>query len=138
MTREAIIRVGDVMKESPHLIDGLASVRQAVDLMREKQVSSLIIDKRHDDDEYAMVTVRDIAEKVIGIDHSVDRTSVYEIMTKPVLTVDRQMSVKYAMRLLTRFRLSRALAVEHGRMVGIVTLRDMALRYVDANEPDGE
>ena len=138
MTREAITRVGDVMTASPHFIDGLASVRQAIDLMRDKHVSSLVIDKRHDDDEYGMVTVRDIAEKVIGIDHSVDRTSVYEIMTKPVLTVSRQMSIKYAMRLLTRFRLSRALVLEHGSMVGIVTLRDMAVRYVDANEPDGE
>ena len=138
MTREAVTRVGDVMSESPHTIDGLASVRQAIDLMRDKHVSSLIIDKRHDDDEYGMVTVRDIAEKVIGIDRPVDRTSVYEIMSKPVLTVNRQMSIKYAMRLLTQFALSRALVVEHGKMVGIVTLRDMAVRYVDANEPDSE
>ena len=138
MTREAVTRVGDVMSESPHTIDGLASVRQAIDLMRDKHVSSLVIDKRHDDDEYGMVTVHDIAEKVIGIDRPVGRTSVYEIMSKPVLTVNRQMSIKYAMRLLTQFALSRALVVEHGKMVGIVTLRDMAVRYVDANEPDGE
>jgi signal-transduction protein with cAMP-binding, CBS, and nucleotidyltransferase domain len=137
MTREAITRVGDVMTASPHIIDGLASVRDAIGLMRDKHVSSLIIDKRHDDDEYGMVTVHDIAEKVIGIDRSIDRTSVYEIMSKPVLTVNKQMSVKYAMRLLTQFRLSRALVVEHARMVGIVTLSDMAIRYVDANEPDG-
>ena len=138
MIREAITRVSDVMTASPHLIDGLASVREAIDLMRDKHVSSLIIDKRHDDDEYGMVTVHDIAEKVIGIDRPVDRTSVYEIMSKPVLTVNRQMSIKYAMRLLTQFALSRALVVEHGKMVGIVTLRDMAVRYVDVNEPDGE
>ena len=138
MTREAISRVGDVMSASPHLIDGLASVRDAADLMRDKHVSSLVIDKRHDDDEYGMVTVRDIAEKVIGIGRPVGRTSVYEIMSKPVQAVHRQMNIKYAMRLLTRFRLSRALVIEHGKMVGIVTLRDMAVRYVDANEPDGE
>jgi signal-transduction protein with cAMP-binding, CBS, and nucleotidyltransferase domain len=138
MTREAITRVGDVMTASPHIIEGLASVRDAIDLMRDMHVSSLIIDKRHDDDEYGMVTVHDIAEKVIGTDRSVDRISVYEIMSKPVLTVNKQMSVKYAIRLLTRFRLSRALVIEHGRMVGIVTLRDMAVRHVDANEPDGE
>lgn len=138
MTREAITRVGDVMTVSPHLIDGLASVREAIDLMRDKHVSSLVIDKRHDDDEYGMVTVHDIAEKVIGIGRPVGRTSVYEIMSKPVLTVNRKMSVKYAMRLLAQFALSRALVVEHGKMVGIVTLRDMAVRYVDANEPDGE
>jgi signal-transduction protein with cAMP-binding, CBS, and nucleotidyltransferase domain len=138
MTREAITRVGDVMTASPHIIDGLASVRQAIDLMRDKHVSSLIIDKRHDDDEYGIVTVHDIAEKVIGIDRSVDRTSVYEIMSKPVLTVSRQMNIKYAMRQLTQFRLTRALVVEDATMVGIVTLRDLAVRYVDANETGGK
>jgi len=138
MTREAITRVGDVMTASPHLIDGLASAREAIDLMRDKHVSSLVIDKRHDDDEYGMITVHDIAEKVVGIDRPVGRTSVYEIMSKPVLTVHRQMSIKYAMRLLTQFKLSRALVIEHGKMVGIVTLRDMAVRYVDATEADGQ
>jgi len=55
--------------------------------------------------------------------------SVYEIMSKPVLTVNVKMNVKYAIRLLSRLHLSRALAVEHGKMVGIVTLRDMSIRY---------
>ena len=137
MTREAITRVEDVMTVAPHIIDGLANVRDAIDLMRDKHVSSLIIDKRHDGDEYGIVTVHDIAEKVIAIDRSASRTSVYEIMSKPVLTVSRQMNIKYAMRQLTQFRLTRALVVEDGKMVGIVTLRDMAVRYVDANEPNG-
>ena len=127
MTSEPILRVGDVMTASPRVIDGLASVRDAIDRMRAENVNSLIIDKRHEADEYGMVSVHDIAEQVIGIDRSIDRTSVYEIMSKPVLAVDKQMAVKYAIRLLTRFRLTRALVVEHGAMVGIVTLRDMTL-----------
>ena len=127
MTSGPILRVGDVMTASPRVIDGLASVRDAIDRMRAENVNSLIIDKRHEADEYGMVSVHDIAEQVIGIDRSIDRTSVYEIMSKPVLAVDKQMAVKYAIRLLTRFRLTRALVVEHGAMVGIVTLRDMTL-----------
>lgn len=127
MTSEPILRVGKAMTAAPRVIDGLASVRDAIDRMRAENVNSLIIDKRHEADEYGMVSVHDIAEQVIGIDRSIDRTSVYEIMSKPVLAVDKQMTVKYAIRLLTRFRLTRALVVEHGAMVGIVTLRDMTL-----------
>lgn len=135
MSSEDIIRVGDVMTPSPHVIDGLASVREAINIMRDRKVSSLVIEKRNEDDEYGIVSVHDIAEKVIGIDHSADRTSVYEIMTKPVLSVHSRMNIKYAIRLLTRFDLNRALVIEHGQMVGIVTLRDMAVRYT---EPDGD
>ncbi len=131
MTSETIVRVGDVMTASPRVIDGLASVREAIEVMRAENLGALIIDKRHEADEYGMVGMHEIAEQVIGIDRSVDRTSVYEIMSKPVLTVDKQMAIKYALRLLTRFRLTRALVVEHGSMVGIVTLGDMVLRAAE-------
>jgi signal-transduction protein with cAMP-binding, CBS, and nucleotidyltransferase domain len=103
-------------------------VREAIDHMRDAGVSSLVIDRRHDGDEYGMLSVHDIAGEVIARDRSAERTSVYEIMSKPVLAVDVDMDIKYAIRMLTSFRLSRALVVEHGNMVGIVTLRDMAIR----------
>lgn len=129
MSEESYISVRQVMTASPRVIDGLAPVSEAIALMRENKVSSLIIDRRHPGDEFGMVIVHDIAEKVIGPDRSPERTSVYEIMTKPVLTVDVAMDIKYAVRLLARFGVSRALVTEHGNMVGIVTLRDMVLRY---------
>ncbi len=130
-TAHDYIRVREVMTPAPRVIEGLATARQAVELMREHHVSSLVIDRRHESDEYGMVTVHDIAGKVIGADRSLDRISVYEIMSKPLLTVDVEMDVKYAIRILTRFQLSRALVTEKGTMVGIVTLRDMAIRYPD-------
>ena len=129
------IRVREVMTPSPRIIDGLATVREAVELMRKHHVSSLIIDRRHDGDEYGMVTVHDVAENVIGQDRSQDRMNVYEIMSKPVLTVDVDMDIKYAIRMLTRFHLSRALVTEKGSMVGIVTLRDMTIRYPIRSRP---
>lgn len=138
MSEQRFIRVGDVMTPSPRVIDRLATVREAIELMRHHHLSSLVIDRRYDGDEYGMVTVRDIAEKVIGPDRSIDRVSVYEIMAKPVLTVDEGMNIKYAIRLLTRFLRSRALVTRKGQMVGIVTLRDMAVRFLDVGPESGE
>ena len=137
MTEETFIRVGDVMTKSPYLIPGLASVRTAIELMHEKHVSSLVIEKRHEGDEFGVVSVHDIAEKVIAIDRAIDRTSVYEIMSKPVLTVNARMNIRYAIRLLTRFHLTRALVLEHQELVGIVTLRDMVVRIVEGDEATG-
>jgi signal-transduction protein with cAMP-binding, CBS, and nucleotidyltransferase domain len=136
MTEHRYIRVREVMTPTPRAIDGLATVRVAIDLMRSENVGSLIIDRRHEGDEFGIVTVHDIAREVIGKNRSPDRTSVYEIMSKPVLTVDVDMDVKYAIRMLARFKLSRALVTEQGEMVGIATLRDMAFRY--AGEESGE
>lgn len=129
MSERSVTRVRDVMTPEPQIVERLASVRDAIDRMREHHVSSLIIDRRHEGDEYGMVTVHDIAGQVIGKDRAIDRVSVYEIMSKPVLSVEVDMDIRYAIRMLTRFRLTRALVIERGTMVGIVTLRDMTIRY---------
>lgn len=128
MTEHEYVKVRQAMTPSPRLIDGLATVLEAIDLMRDHGVSSLVIDRRHDGDEYGLITVHDIAGKVIANDRAPERISVYEIMSKPALTVDVDMDVKYAIRILTRFQLTRALVTEHGDLAGIVTLRDMAIR----------
>lgn len=130
MNRKPYTRVREVMTPSPEVIDGLASVGEAIALMREKQVSSLVVDRRHPGDEYGIVVVRDIADKVIGTDLSPDRTSVYQVMSKPVLTVDCEMDIKYAIRLLSNFGLSRGLVTDGGKLIGIVTMRDMVFRYI--------
>jgi CBS domain-containing protein len=130
MNQQDYVRVRDVM--TPHVIriEGLATVRQAMDLMRTANVGSLVVERRHEGDEFALVTVGDIAEKVVALNVSPDRTNVYEIMSKPVLTVDVNMDIKYASRLLSRFGLSHALVTEANELAGVVTLRDMVLRYI--------
>ena len=129
MNQHPYVKVEDVMSGNPHVIDGLATVRSAIDQMREHNVSSLVIERRDDRDEYGVVTVGDIAAHVASKDRSPERTSVYEIMSKPVLSVDVGMDIKYAIRMLNRFKLTRALVTRQGEMVGIVTLRDMVVRY---------
>ncbi len=127
-TEQDYVRVRAVMTPSPRRIDGLATVADAVALMAREGISSLVIDRRHEGDEFGLVTVSDIAAKVIGANRSAARTNVYEIMSKPVLTVDADMDIKYATRFLSRFGVSRALVTEGGQLAGIVTTRDMVFR----------
>jgi signal-transduction protein with cAMP-binding, CBS, and nucleotidyltransferase domain len=137
MSETDFTRVREVMTPSPTLIDGLATVAQAIALMREKAISSLVIDRRHEGDEYGLLVVTDIAERVVAEDRAPERTNVYEVMTKPVLTVDCEMDIKYAIRLLARFHISRALVTRHGTLAGLVTMRDMVLRYMAKEEAGG-
>ena len=130
MSAKTYVTVGEVMTTSVETIDGLATVQEAIDLMREHEISSLVIDRRHEGDEYGLLVVTDIATRLIAHDRSPERTNVYEIMSKPVLTVDRDMDIKYAIRLLARFGVSRAIVTERGTLVGMVTLRDLVLRYM--------
>ena len=100
MTERKIIRVGDVMKEGFDLVDGKLTVKEALLGMKHSQTRAWIIDKRHPDDEYGIVLISDIAKKVLGADRSPERVNLYEIMTKPVLSVPPEMDIRYCARLL--------------------------------------
>jgi len=122
--------VGDVMTADVKRINAMATVREAIDEMAAAGISSLIVDRRDDNDELGLVVVSDIARHVIADGHSTDRTNVYEVMSKPVLTLHADMNIKYAVRLLVRVGFSRAVVVDDRRQpIGIVTLRDMVLRH---------
>ncbi len=136
MSTKNYVKVGDVMTRSVQSIDGLATVQEAIELMRTHGISSLVIDRRYDGDEYGLLVVNDIATKLIAHDRSPERTNVYEIMSKPVLTVDRDMDIKYAVRLLSHFGIARALVTENGALAGIITLRDLVLRYLPQTDPE--
>lgn len=136
MTASEYRSVRDTMTPEPRTIDGLASVSQAIQIMRDNEIGYLVIDRRHEGDEFGVVVIHDIAEKVIAQGRAPDRVSVYEIMSKPAVTVDADMNIKYALRLLTRFSLPCALVMEKGRLIGIATLRDMVLRS-GAHETQG-
>ena len=127
-SEKKLIRVREVMKKKFDMIDGRMTVMDALRTMKHVETKSVIVDKRHDDDEYGMVLISDIAKKVLAKDRSPDRINVYEIMTKPLLSVDPEMDIRYCARFFEKFDLSRAPVVESGKVIGIVSYTDMVLK----------
>ena len=122
------IRVSDITGAQVHAIDGSATVAEAMAMMKRLQISSLVVNRRHDDDELGLITVSDMAREVIARNRAPERINVYEIMAKPALTVRSGMLARYAVRLLVQFRVARALVVDDaGAPRGLVTLRDLVL-----------
>jgi predicted transcriptional regulator len=123
-----IIRVRDVMKKEYDMIDGLVTVMDALRTMKHVETKSLIVNKRHENDEYGMVLISDIAKMVLAKDKSPERVNVYEIMSKPILTVDPEMDIRYCARYLENFGLSRAPVIENKKIIGIVSHTDLVLK----------
>ena len=128
MTDKKKISIRDVMKQNYDLVDGMMTVRDALKTMKHVETKSLIVEKRNEHDEYGMVLIADIAKNVLAKDRAPERVNIYEVMSKPVLTVDPDMDIRYCARLFERFGLSRAPVVEHGKVVGIVSHTDMVLK----------
>lgn len=130
MSLSFFLPVREVMTRDPERIGGLATVQEALARMEEKRISSLVVERRDERDEFGMLLVSDIAREVIGRNLPVSRTNVYEIMTKPAPALDAEMNIKYAIRFMSSHGMSHCLVLQGRDLVGLVTLRDMTLRHV--------
>jgi CBS domain-containing protein len=122
------VAVRDVMKQNFDIVDGMMTVEDAMKAMKHRDNKSLIVEKRDQHDEYGILLISDIARKVLALDRSPERVNVYEVMSKPIITVDPDMDIRYAARMFDRFGLSRAPVVENGKVIGIVSFTDMVLK----------
>ena len=128
MSERSITRVRDVMKPQFDMVDGLATVAEAMKAMVHIETKCLIVRKRHEDDEYGIVTLADVARQVLAVDRAPERVNIYEIMTKPVIQVSPDMDIRYCARLFARLDINRAPVVEDGHVIGIVGYTDLVLK----------
>jgi CBS domain-containing protein len=116
------------MKTDFDLVDGMDTVAMALEKMLHVETKSLIVRKRNPDDAFGLVMLSDIARQVLAVDRAPQRVNIYEIMTKPALTVSPDMDIRYCARIFSRFNLSRAPVEENGEVLGIVSYTDMVLK----------
>ncbi|MES9936942.1 MAG: CBS domain-containing protein [Sedimenticola sp.] len=128
MSERQVTRVRDIMKTHFDTVDGMDTVESALEKMAHVETKCLVVKRRNDHDENGIVMISDIARKVLAKDRSADRINIYEIMSKPVITVDPDMDIRYAARLFTQYDLSRAPVVENREIVGIVSMTDMVIK----------
>ncbi len=121
------IRAEDVMTEDVVYIDGMATAREAAAAMRTNKCRCLIVQKRNDDDAWAMVAVQDFIKGVLLTDRFAAEVNVYEIMTKPVITVPFNMDIRYAARMLFQAGIRRAPVEKNGELIGIISLSSLIL-----------
>ena len=128
MSLQKLVRVRDIMKTEFDRVDGIVTIAEALRRLEHPEVRCLIVNKRHPDDEFGILFLMDIARHVLAKDRSPERMNVYEVMVKPVLTVQPQMDIRYCARLLDRFNVLRAPVIENDDVIGIVGFSDLVLR----------
>lgn len=129
MTQEntAILRAKDVMQKKIVSIDGMATAREAAALMRSEKVSCLLVQKRHDDDAWGIVVTQDFIRGVIITGRPSSEVNVYEIMTKPVISIPADMDIRYVARLLYRAGIRRAPVADGEEIIGMISLSSLIL-----------
>ena len=128
MSKSEPVRVRDVMKVDFDEIDGLATVSDALRDMQHIETKALVVRRRNEDDEFGIVELEHIATEVLAKDRNPDRVNVYEIMEKPVISVDPAMDIRYCARLFERHNLVRTAVVENRQVIGIISYTDIVIK----------
>lgn len=115
----------DLMTTRVVTIDGNATVREAVDLMKEHDVRCLVVERRDADDAYGIVTQRDVVYEITAWNRDPETVKVHEIMTKPLVVVNKDLDIRHVARLMANVGLSRAPVIFDGELQGIVSVSDI-------------
>jgi len=118
------LKVRDVMVKEVITVDEDSTVREAVDIMNEFQIGSLIVLERGK--AKGIVTERDFLRRVIAGAKDVMNTRVKEIMTTPLVVVEPTMDLEEAVKLMFQSKIKKLAVVDANKLVGIVTLTDIA------------
>lgn len=118
------MKAADIMTTDVVTIKGSATVAEAVQILKKEGLRALIVDRRHDEDAYGIVTEVDIVYKVTAFGTDPQKVRVYEIMTKPCIVVNPNLSVEYVARLFAQTRIRRAPVISD-KLLGIVSVTDI-------------
>lgn len=130
VTKAPVRRARDVMSTNLILIDGMTTAREAAVRMREANVEALVVDKRHADDAYGLIAIQDLITGVVSTGRSPDHVNVFEIMTKPVISVPASMDIRYVVRMLIQANIRRAPVEENGQYIGMISLNELIFNEV--------
>jgi CBS domain-containing protein len=119
-----MLKASDIMTKDVATIRSSATVAEAVRLLKARDWKALIVERRHEQDAYGIITESDIVYKVIAYGKDPSKVRVYEIMTKPCIVVNPDLGLEYVARLFAGHNLQRAPVIQ-GELVGIISLADI-------------
>jgi len=118
------MKAKDIMSLNVATIPSTATVTEAIRLLRLTQLRALVVEPVTSDDAYGIVTQSDITIKVIALGKDPQDVSVSEIMSKPCITIDPDLSIENVARLFAQADIWRAPVIQDD-LVGIISVTDI-------------
>lgn len=119
------MKVEDIMTKKLETIDSDAAVYDAIEKMIDKRIRSLLVKPKDEKDVYGVITVRDIVYKALGKSLDLNKIRVSEIMSKPLVCIEKGIDVEHAVSLMIKFTITRVFVCENKEIIGIVSLLDV-------------
>jgi len=119
--------VENVMTPSEKLIQvsPMATVREALELMKKNKVRSVIVNKSTPDGAYGLVTFKNILQSIVAEDGDIDLLNVYDIAAIPAISVSAKLNIQYAAKMMVNRSIKRLLVIDNNELQGILTMTDI-------------
>ena len=117
--------VKDVMIQDVVTISPFATIREALGVLKSKNIKSLVVDKQSEHDSYGLITFTNILKTVIAEDGDIDLLNVYDVCAKPALTVGQSLGLKHVAALMVQQHVKRLVVVNDNDLVGFITMNDI-------------
>ena len=135
------MKVREVMTTEVLTVDEFTTVANAINIMEDNSLSSLIIEPLDKKDSYGIVTEIDILYKVVAKGYNPERLCVRDIMTKPCIEVNPDLNIKSAAQLFAKTGICHAPIVQKRlfspkKLLGIISVRDLLRSSSSAKQLD--
>jgi len=121
-------------KEKLISVQPIATVREALKLMRTHAVRSVIVEKTHEDGAYGLVTFKNILQSIVAEDGDIDLLNVYDIAAIPAMSISANINVQYAAKMMVNSSIKRLLIIDNNELQGILTMTDIIEILMDSVE----
>jgi CBS domain-containing protein len=121
MTKGNVI-VREAMKTKPVIAPPDITVQEAAALMRSHKVDSCFVGSEKP---LGIVTERDIVRKTVAENIHPSQVTIEKIMTTPIVVIDPFSSIQEALEIMKKCNVRRLPVIEHNRLIGVITQRDI-------------
>lgn len=129
-----MLLVRDVMKKDVLTVSPFVSLRDALKMMREKGLQSIVVDKKDEHDAYGILTYSTILKEIVADDGDIDLLNVYDVYSKPALSVSQELDIKIVAKMMINQGYKRLLVTKSNELIGIVSMTDIVGTILDMME----
>jgi len=107
------------------VLSPMATIRDALKLMKENKVRSVIVEKTVASGAYGLLTFKNLLQSIVAEDGDIDLLNVYDVAAMPAFSVSGKLDIQYAAKMMVNSSIKRLLVIDNNELLGILTMSDI-------------
>lgn len=114
------LMIKNVITIAPH-----ATLKEGLLLMKKHNIKAVVVEKGRKGDAYGILQYRDVARVIIANEGDIELLNIYDIATKPVIQVSKELEAKYVIKLMLDHSMKRVLVIDNNELEGFISMSDV-------------